>query len=279
MSAPELPRPGEVFGGHRVRRVLGEGRTGVVFEVWHASVARREAMKVARPAVASEAFRRAFRERVALVGDICPPNAVTILDAGEERGLPWCTMTLAGGATLADELAQYPPRRFAAHEVLGVVHDIGRALDALHGAPVPVVHRDVKPGNIAVRREGEAFSAPVLIDFGTAGRTPHGPRQVGGNRIAGSPAYLAPEVALDGVASAASDQYSLACTAYEMLRGVRAYPSAELSDIPRRGRPAAAGRGRAVDAVLRRALAHDPAARYPSCGGFADALACALVRG
>lgn len=277
MTAPVLPRPGEDFAGYGIRRVIGEGRTGVVYEVWHASVTRREAMKVIRPAIAaSEALRRGFRERLALVSDIHLPNAVTILDAGEEGGLPWCTMTLAGGATLADELAEYPPRRYAAHEVLGVVHDIARALDVLHGARPPVVHRDIKPGNIAVRRDGTVFVEAVLIDFGTVGETPSGAGA--GDRIVGSPAYLAPEVALVGSAVPASDQYSLACTAYEMLRGVRAYPSADLADVPRRRRPASAGRGRAVDVVLRRALARDPAARYPSCGAFADALACALVQ-
>ena len=147
------------------------------------------------------------------------------------------------------------------------------ALDAAHERGI--VHRDVKPGNLLFDERGEV----ALADFGIA-RMADDPSITSTGEVLGTAAYLSPEQADGGVATAACDVYGLAVVAFELLTGTRPFSTARTSRPPRActWRPRAA-RERpqrdlppAVDDVLARGMAKDPEARFPTAVAFVDAL-------
>jgi serine/threonine-protein kinase len=162
-----------------------------------------------------------------------------------------------------------------------LVRVVAETLDAVHRTPL--VHRDIKPSNLLVIAAGSEAESVKLVDFGLS----RSPDLDGGSPrvedVMGAVAYSAPEQLTRG-AIGASDQYALACVAFECLTGHVPYPmesrlavmaAHQIAAPP----PAAALHPElptAVDAVLARGMAKDPAARYPTCAAFADALAAAL---
>lgn len=278
-----LPAVGEDFAGYRLEEQLGAGAAGAVYRVRNPRLHRAEAMKVLIPPRAPGAaarWRRRLRAEISCAATLTAPNTVALFDAGAERGLGWYTMRLVAGVSLRDELAATPPRAHPAHEVIGVVHDIAGCLDAMAAARPALVHGDVTPGNIMIRRSGGVFESAVLIDFGVAVLAEVAARGAG-RRIAGTVPYLAPEVLEHGRQTAAGDVFGLGCVAYEMIRGHRAFPPREIPAAARarRRRPPPAGRGPAVDRALRRALDPDPARRPVRAGLFAEELTTAIIGG
>jgi serine/threonine-protein kinase len=154
------------------------------------------------------------------------------------------------GGSLADRLEQGRP---PVEDVLRWLQQAADALDAAHAEGI--VHRDVKPANLLLDSEGNVHVA----DFGVAGGLGLESLTMTG-MILGTAGYLSPEQARGERATPASDRYALAVVAYELLRGKR-LAAGERVDEP----------------VFRRALADDPAARYPTCGAFVADLRAALA--
>lgn len=185
---------------------LGEGALAEVF------AARREeggevALKIMKEGPArSPALRARFVREARLASRVRHPRVVAV-EQVFDAPRPVLVLELVDGAPLSAVLASRPPALDAARIVL----DVALALDAAHAASV--LHRDVKPANVLVERQGGA----KLVDFGLA-RAQGDDRLTATGELLGTPRYLAPEAALGG-AEAASDLYALGCVAFEIVAG------------------------------------------------------------
>jgi serine/threonine-protein kinase len=223
-----------------------------------------------------ESVRARFR-REALAAARLSGNAhiVTIFDVGEHRGRPMIVMEYMDGGSLEERVRGHggcPPS-----QVLAWLEQAAGALDAAHAAGV--VHRDIKPGNLLLDRDDQVH----VGDFGVASAIGLDSFTETGT-ILGTAGYLSPEQARGERAGPASDRYSLAVVAFELLAGRRPFESSSTTaeaaqhvnaPVPsiHALRPELAP---AFDRVFRRALAKDPAARYPSAAEFVAELRAAM---
>jgi serine/threonine-protein kinase len=223
-----------------------------------------------------EAGRARFqREARAAAGLSSHPGVVTIFDVGEHDGRSFMVMELLTGGTLADVLRSgvRPEPEMA----LRWLHRAAGALDAAHERGI--VHRDIKPANLLLDDQGEL----AVADFGIA-RLAWEDGHTATGQVLGTASYISPEQAVGDTATAASDRYALACVAYELLTGTRPFDGehfaaqarAHIEDEPTPATVRDPNLPPAVDAVLARGLAKDPAARWPTAAAFVDALEGAL---
>ncbi|MFD9869281.1 protein kinase [Streptomyces niveus] len=205
---------GSVFAGrYRLLRQLGRGGMGVVHEAEDTRLARRVAVKVLTSVVGlaedDEGRERFLREAQALAR-IDHPGVVTLYDMGVVDGTPFFVMQVLDGLNLAELVARTGP--LTSSVVAQVALDVVRGLAAAH--KVGVLHRDVKPSNIGINRDGHV----VLHDFGLA-------RLVGERAITrtgelvGTPQFMAPETIRGATPSPAADFYGLGTCMYLMITG------------------------------------------------------------
>ncbi len=272
-----------VDGRYELRRDLGRGAAGVVFEARHQFTGRDVALKVVAPDVPRaklvEYRARLMREARALAS-VHHRGVVGILDGGVLRdGTPFIVMERLTGRTLEGLLATRT--KLPREEVIGIALQLCDALDAVHRAGV--VHRDVKPANILIVRGPGGEERVVLVDFGIAQLEGGGGEKVtGGDALIGTPAYMAPEqlLALAEVDGRA-DLYALGVTVFECLTGNVPYlggltklvmqvcgPENALS-IPSYLDPA-------IGDVLRRALAKKREERFASGAEMSQAIRSAF---
>jgi eukaryotic-like serine/threonine-protein kinase len=260
--------------------------TGGMASVWCArdrALGRNVAIKLladrfAYDEGAMERFMREARAAARLSGH---PNVVMIYDVGEtgtldgEPSRAFIVMEYLAGGTVADALRVDSVRRVHA---VKWVHEAASALDYAHSRGV--LHRDIKPANLLLDRDRVLHVA----DFGIA-RLGTEDTMTGTGEVLGTASYLAPERALGRPATDASDRYSLAVAAYELLVGERPFTAAHFAVQARQhvedAPPAASERNRAlppaVDAVLARGMAKRPEQRWPTAQDFANALEAALT--
>jgi eukaryotic-like serine/threonine-protein kinase len=252
--------------------LIGQGGMGEIYRAEDELLGRTVAIKVlAKRFSADEALRGRFtREALAAARLSGEPNTVTIFDVGEHESRPFIVMEYLRGGSLEDRLrehgAQDPGR------VLAWLDEAGAALDAAHDHGV--VHRDVKPGNLLLAGDGTVRVA----DFGVASAAGLDSLTMTGT-VLGTAGYLAPEQARGEPTTPATDLYALAVVAFELLTGQRPFqadnPTAEAAAHVHAEVPAVSERGdlpRELDPVFRRAMAKEPAERYPSAGDFVSAL-------
>src|SRR5918998_893909 len=245
-------------------RVLRRIATGGMATVWAAQdevLGREVAVKVLAPHVGADPVSRQRFEReartAARVGDY--PNIVTIYDIGEHEGNAFIVMELYRGGTIAGRLrdASVVPRP----QALGWLGEAAAGLDYAHGRGV--VHRDVKPANLLLDE-----SARLGVgDFGIARLADESALTQAGT-VLGTAAYLSPEQAIGEPATAASDRYSLAVVAFELLTGQRPFAGEHAAAQARQHVEAPmpeTGLGPHVDDVMCRMLSKDPGDRYPTC--------------
>jgi eukaryotic-like serine/threonine-protein kinase len=250
---------------------------GDIYCATDSALGRVVAIKILADRYAQDAsVRERFkREALAAARLSNEPNTVTIFDVGEHEGRPYIVMEYLGGGSLDDVLRQggaQPPEL-----ALKWLDQAALALDAAHARGV--VHRDVKPGNLLLDRDGNVHVA----DFGIASATDMDSLTVTGT-VLGTAGYLSPEQAQGERATPASDRYALAVVAFELLTGTRPFagdtPTSEAAAHINAPVPSVSARGglpRSLDAVFERALAKDPAARYNTCADFVAALRRALA--
>ena len=264
--------------GYRVITRLGSGGMGTVYLVENPQLRRREALKVISIAeTVDEEFARRFSREAQTAAALDHPSIVTIYHYGVADGDPWFTMAYLDGRDL--RRASLRP-----DEVVAVVSRVADALDYAHEHGV--IHRDIKPGNIMVTRRAmdDALDRVVVLDFGIAKLTT-ATTLTAPSSFVGTLVYAAPEI-LDGKpAGPASDQYALACTAYELLSGATPFDADTqtrhiVAKLTTRPAPISTHRPElaALDPVFDRALARGPLDRYPTCGAFAADLGAALGR-
>ena len=261
---------------YRDPRLVARGGMGEVYRALDSSLGRTVAIKVLAERYAADAdVRKRFtREALAAARLSGEPNTITIYDVGESGDRPFIVMEdLPGGSledVLAREGAQGPQR------ALAWLEQAGHALDHAHGQGV--VHRDVKPANLLLDRDGSVHVA----DFGIATAAGMDALTMPGT-VLGTAGYLAPEQAEGKPVTPASDRYGLGVVAYELLTGARPYQSdsitAEAAAHVHAPVPSASAQNRAVpaqvDGVFRRALAKAPGERFSSCGELVAALRAA----
>jgi serine/threonine-protein kinase len=264
----------ERIAGFLVRGRLGEGSMCHVYRAYDPKAQREVAVKVLRPSLARDprSVERFLREAVA-AGRLRHPSVVSLLGAGPQ----YLVQELVEGETLAARLRRRGP--ICPPSALPILSAVADGLDHAHARSV--VHRDVKPSNVLLPRQGGA----KLADFGIA-RLAWAPITVSGE-VLGSPAYMAPEQVRGCVADDRSDLFSLAVVIHETLTGTRPFRKPTLGtllesivvDDPPRASSVNPALPVAVDRVLARALAKNPEVRYPTGRDLIAALREALPPG
>jgi serine/threonine-protein kinase len=267
----ELPRS---IGRYEIQREIGRGAMGIVYEARDPVLGRPIALKVIQPPADAEAARgyeARFMAEARIVAGLQHPGIVVVHDVGRdpETGALFTALELLRGETLAD-LAERGP--LAWREVLRLLAQVARALDHAHRSGV--VHRDVKPANIAILPSGEA----KVMDFGIARLESARHKLTGTGDFIGTPLYTAPEQARTEEVDGRADVFSLASVAYTLLTGRPAFAAPTIPGIVHRvvyEQPPPPSRFVAelppeVDRILARALAKDPDERYRSAEAFAE---------
>ena len=270
---------GRPLGGYLPTRLVARGGMGIVYEATQASLNRSVAIKVLYPQLAAdETFRERFRREALAVARLTHPHIARVFDYGEDP-LYYLVMDYVRGDSLRELLARVhgAGQTFALARTLEILEQVGSAIDYAHRQNY--VHRDIKPGNILLDLDGQAY----LVDFGVAKLAGDSDVTMTG-QIIGTPQYMAPEQG-SGAADIGppADLYALAVVAYEMLVGRVPFagntplavmqmhianppppPSSFLSDFPA-----------TLEAVLLRALAKQPSERFASAQAFVTQLRAA----
>ncbi|MBC8071802.1 MAG: serine/threonine protein kinase, partial [Deltaproteobacteria bacterium] len=280
--------PGEFIGRYRVRERIGEGGMGVVYAAEDPELGRVVAIKLLRPVHGDEAElqqRRMLREAQALAR-VSHRNLVMVFDVGSRQGRVWIAMEYVAGDTLEMWLGR--ERRTWA-EIVDVFVEAGRGLAAVHAAGL--VHRDFKPGNVIVRKDGTV----QVLDFGLAARAGEReePQRVPTaadldvlaatltttGAFMGTPAYMAPEQFLMRPTDGRADQFSLCVALYEALYGHRPFKGQDLAQLMAAtleglpGLPAEMpGLPLAVRQVIARGMSREPDDRFPDMDALLHAL-------
>jgi len=264
---------GGQLGKYRIVEELGAGGFATVFKAVDTTLDREVALKILHPPLlADRRFVHNFRQEAKTLAALRHPQIITIYEVGEIEGRIFIAMELARGISLAKAIASR--QRIPWEETLALLKPVCEALDYAHEQNV--VHRDLKPANLLIDRQRGA----LLTDFGFAKLLAENAASMSmSGGIVGTPGYIAPEVWENNAADPPVDIYALGCIVYEMLTGnvlfkgqtpiqaMRAHDRGpQLPDAWPEDTPAG------IADVLRKALAREAAARYPSAGALWQAL-------
>ncbi|OBG42638.1 serine/threonine protein kinase [Mycobacterium alsense] len=268
-------RVGQTFGKYAIRRLLGRGGMGEVYEAYDTVKGRVVALKLLADQYAQdEIFRARFMRESRAAAILQEPHVIPIHDWGQINGILYIDMRLVHGQTLHDLLKSGPLEPEAATDI---IRQIASALDAAHAEGL--IHRDVKPQNILVTPSEFAY----LVDFGIAEASGDTQLTMAGYQV-GTFDYMAPERFGNQKATAAVDVYSLACVLYQALTGDKPFSAhtaaqiigAHINSPPPRPSAVNPGVPAAFDEVIARGMAKNPAYRYPSAGALGLAAKRAL---
>lgn len=273
---------GTMVSGYRIEKVLGSGGMGTVYLAANPVLPRRDALKVLSSELSQDSqFRARFLREADLAATLDHPNVVTVYTRGEtEEAQLWIAMQYVAGSDANKELdeGRMTPSR-AAH----IVSEVAKALDYAHRRKL--IHRDVKPANFLLAPDDERI---FLADFGIARALDDSVGLTATGTVMATIAYAAPELLGAGQVDARADIYALGCSLYRMLTGrppfassggMAAVMAAHLSQPPPRVTDRAKQLPQAIDHVVTKAMAKNPADRYQSAGEFAAAAAAALEEG
>jgi hypothetical protein len=269
---PEL-EPGDEFAGCRIEAVAGRGGMGVVYRATELSLGRPVALKLLAPERARDgSFRERFQRESRMAAAIDHPNVIPVYAAGEHDGSLYLVMRYVGGTDLHALLRE----RGALEPELAaeLVAQVAWGLDAAHAAGL--VHRDVKPANVLL-----AGDHAYLSDFGLTRLAGSDTQLTQSGQWIGTVEYCSPEQLRGERTDARADVYSLGCVLHAALTGrppfahgtVPATMHAHLYEDP--APPSERGAPREFDRVVARAMAKDPADRYPSTGDLGRAVLAA----
>lgn len=254
-----------VAGKYRVRELFARGGMGQLYTAEQLPLGRQVALKVLDPAFSNEARQRFLREAAALA-TIRHPNTVTVFDYGRAAvgrfDLTFMVMEFVEGRTLSAVLAEEGV--FGPGRALHIVTQVARAIREAHA--MGIVHRDLKPSNLMLADASEGETVKVL-DFGIAKRLDENTLTRDGD-VLGSPYYMAPEQVAGGAIDERTDIYALGVLLFNMLSGDLPFgssipmeavlgqlehpePSLAAYDVPE-----------SLDALVKRCMARDPAARF-----------------
>lgn len=268
---------GATLGRYQVLARLGRGGMADVYKGFQPSLDRYVAIKVLHPSMVEDPdFVQRFQREAKSVANLRHPNIVQVFDSDRQGEVYYMVMEFLDGPTLKSALEEVHRRgeEMPLKVALRIVADVGTALAYAH--EMGVVHRDVKPANIMLDRTGRV----ILTDFGVA-KMLTGTKMTVTGTVLGTPAYMSPEQGSGQPGDARSDIYSLGVVLYELATGRLPYdadtPLAVLLKhvhdplpLPRTVNPALPEE---VERILLRALAKDPADRYPNVQAMLDDIA------
>ncbi|TDO36473.1 serine/threonine-protein kinase [Paractinoplanes brasiliensis] len=261
--------------GDRYRLVdrIGAGGMGEVWRGVDEVLGRPVAVKAMLPAVAGDPdFARRFLAEATAMARVNHPAVASIHDYGRSHDVAYLVMEFVEGESLAQALAR--SGRLGPATTMRVIAQAADGLQAIHEQGI--VHRDIKPANLLIRRDG----AILITDFGIA-RHDDASRLTASGAILGTPSYLSPEQVLGQPATARSDVYSLGLTAYECLAGQRPFEgdnpyAVALQRLQSAPRTIGIHLPAPILRVVERALATDPAHRWPTAAALAHAARSAV---
>lgn len=266
---------GKRLGKYEVQAEIGRGGMGIVYRGFDPMLQRPVAIKVLPPQLAMDpGFVRRFQREAVMAAQLKHPNIVTIHDVGEHEEINFIVMEFLEGATLDRWLER---GALSLDQVNRIVRQIADALDFAHKRGV--VHRDIKPSNIMVSAEGHV----TLMDFGLV-RASEGAALTQTGAVMGTPEYMAPEQAQGTVVDHRADIYAFGIVVYRLLAGrlpferntTPALMHAHVYEAPPPLRQQRPDLPPALDAVVLKAIAKQPADRYQSAGQLARDFEAAL---
>ncbi len=256
-------------GRYEISGELGRGAMGVVYKATDPVIGRTVAVKTIKLSEEGTGLSRPelltrFQTEARAAGLLTHPNIVVVFDAGEEDGLYYITMELVEGKSLQAHLDG--GQAFALPRVLRIMEQTCGALQFAHERNV--VHRDIKPANIMLTADDTVkvtdFGTAKILQFGTMQQTAH---------VMGTPSYMSPEQVKGRAVDGRSDIFSLGVLLYEMVTGEKPFPGQNITTViykivneepvpPRQIDPSIHP---GISAVVMKALAKEPEARYQSC--------------
>ena len=262
----------EKIGRYKILEEIGRGGMGVVYKAYDPVIERNVALKMIRfqdfasPSEIEELKIR-FRQEVKAAGKLSHPNIVTVYDVTEEEGVFCIVMEYVEGESVDRLLAKKRVINF--EDSVRIIIKICEALDYAHKQGI--VHRDVKPANIIITKDG----VPKLMDFGIAKLADSTVTRTGS--ALGTPSYTSPEMIKGERVDARTDIFSLGCVFYEMLTGERAFPGENITPImykileeePTPPIQLNKNLPSAVNSIISKALAKDLSVRYQTVNEFA----------
>lgn len=268
---------------YRIEALVGLGGMGAVYCAHHLGIDRRVAFKILQPniALSDEHVAELFEREAKVAGRLSHENIVDVTDAGRSNdGLAYIVMEWLEGRTLEEELKT--GGRFGFTRAAEILRQIAAALEEAHSKNV--VHRDLKPANVMIVERGHGRERVKVLDFGIGKVIGETGSSV--SAVMGTPSYASPEqLRLGGRIDARSDIYSLGVILYRMLSGRLPFKGAsptELIELQLTATPAPIGDLRpetpaAIESLINRMLAKDPADRPQTAREVADAFDCALA--
>ena len=263
------------IGRYQIIAELGRGSIGIVYQAYEPVLQRMVALKLLAPELTDQAgFVERLRHEAISAARLRHLNIAILYEFGQSAATSYLVMEYIPGRSLRTIVHQ---ESLSAQRILTITHQLAQALDYMHR--VGVIHRDIKPSNIMLG----AGDHTVLIDFGLAYLAEQSTITTHG-AVLGTPNYLSPEQAAGEPITGKSDQYALATVVYELLTGSVPFagrPPVALVHAHLYERPMPPSERRpslpvAVDEVLLKALAKNPAQRYASASAFSQALHAAF---
>jgi len=261
------------FGRYRVLREVGRGAMGVVYLARDDKIGRNVAIKALDidrrlPEDEKEEIRNRFEREARAAGMLSHQNIVTVYDVGEEEGVPYIAMEYLEGANLTETAHESP---LSIPQAKSVASQVLSALAYAHSHDV--VHRDIKPDNIFLLPDGRV----KVADFGIA-RIASSSTMTQVGQVMGTPGYMSPEQVKGEVVGPLSDIFSTGVLFYELLTGTAPFSSTSATSImykivheePRPPHLINPGVPPNLEAVITRATAKNPAARYESASEMKD---------
>ena len=265
--------PGTVLGSARIESRLGQGRTGIVYRAHHEGIGRPVAVKVLDPRLMSnKGFVEQFFAEAGALTKLDHPNVARVYAFdSDESGHHFVVMELLEGGSV-EALWKTRGNRLPLEDAVKLAKEAALGLQHAHEANL--LHRNVKPGNLLLTRDGHV----KVADFGLAARTEG--EVFFASELAGTPAYTAPEAAEGARLDGRADQYSLGATLFQLVVGDVPFPGErahevllrQVNDPTPRASERVDGIPAWLDALLSRTLAKKPADRFLSMADVAKAL-------
>ena len=211
----------EKLGKYEIKRVLGRGAMGVVYEGWDPTIQRVVAIKtVPISDTDDEETREAiarFRREAQAAGRLTHPNIVSVFDYGETNELAYIVMEFVNGPSLKEVMGKND--RFALPDVVKIMQDVLAGLE--HSHEQGVVHRDIKPANLMLTSTDRSRARIKISDFGIARIESSSMTQAG--VMMGTPTYMSPEQFMGQTVDPRTDIYACGVLLYQMLTGERPF--------------------------------------------------------
>ena len=259
------------IGKYKIIELVGEGAMGTVYRATDSVLGRTVAVKVMNASIARQQdHRQRFLREAQAAGSLQHPNVVTIYDLGELDGHLFIAMEFVHGTDLERLMTAVEPLKLQSK--LDIIVDVLMGLSYAHKHGI--IHRDIKPANIRVGEDGHA----KIMDFGVAHLASSDMTRTG--LVVGTPSYMAPEQVMGGKAVPGTDLFAVGAVLYHLITGSKPFEGPTLqslfyrivTDMPRPLDDVRPGLPTSLNAIIQKAMAKDPAERYPSALDMANAI-------